>query len=293
MQSAEGSNGIHARGMALAGIVSLIDHNARRRERLHQWLRQTVAHGAHLHDIHVQAETARALFGTGARALTIALANGKGNGMRAQARRQLADEVVACAARVSIEMQEGEQGVEAIRRELIAELDALGPLGDAPGKAAQYERSRLRPPPGFTVSEWALLQEGPLFAVLHVSAAAANGPRELLREFREADRTILGRSLEATEDPVVGSVFHAGMCRNRLRQLADNYPSRRALLSGLQSCVAIAEKIGVSARNEYATAINEAAGAAVQAARERVLFSRRGALETERRALEEIDRLMH
>jgi hypothetical protein len=291
MQSAAGSNRIRARGIALAGMVSLVDRNARKRERLHQWLQQTAAHGAHLHDIHTQAETARALFGTGARELTIALANG--DMTRAQARRQLAGEVVACAAWVAIELQEGEQGVEAIRRELIAELDALGPPADARGKAALYEQNRLRPPPGFTASEWALLQEGPLFAVLHVSAAASNGPRELLREFRQADQAILCRSLEATEDPVVGSVFHAGMCRIRLRQLADHYPSRRALLSGLQSCVAISEKIGASARDEYANVIKEAAQAAVKAARERVLFSRRGALETERRALEEIDRLTH
>jgi hypothetical protein len=291
MQSAEGDDGIRARGIALAGILSLVDRHAREREQLHQWLQQAVAHGAHLYDIHVQAETARALFGTGARELTINLANG--DVTRAQARRRLADEVVAFATRVSIEMQEGEQGIETIHQSLIAELAELGNLGELPRRATECEQRRLQPPCGFTTSEWALLQEGPLLAVLHVSAAAANGPRELLREFREADRTILRRSLEATEDPVIGSVFHAGICRNRLRQLADNYPSRRALLSGLQSCVAISEKIGVSARNEYATAINEAAGAAVQAARERVLFSRRGALETERRALEEIDRLTH
>ncbi|HEY6642820.1 hypothetical protein [Povalibacter sp.] len=291
MQSATGSNDSHARGTALAGMVSLVGRNTRKRERLLQWLQQTVAYGAHLHDIHVQAEAARALFGASARELTLDLVSGELT--RAQARRELADEVVACAARVLIEMQEGEQGVEEIHRELSAELAGLGPLGDVPAKAAQSEQSRLRPPTGFTAPEWSLLQEAPLFAVLHVSAAATNGPRELLREFREADRTILCRSLEHTRDPIVGSAFHAGMCRHRLRQLADNYPSRRALLNGMQNCVAIAEKIGTAARAEYAHVINEAAAAAVQAACERVLFSRRAALETERRALNEIDRLTH
>ena len=115
---------------------------------------------------------------------------------------------------------------------------------------------------------------------------------------RDAGPALASAALEARvttvrEIDIVGAAMHAGLCRNRLRQLADDYPSRRLLLGQLQSCLAVAEKAGTVARTDYGDVVVAAARAAAGAACERVLFSRRRELEAESRALEEIGRLMH
>lgn len=285
----------HISGAALAGLASLVERNARRRDRLDQWMHQLATHAADLHDAHVQSEAARALFGAMAREITIALADTTDDGdkPRHRARKLLAAKIIELAGRALTAMREGEQSTTVILSWLRAKLEELGDLGDLPRRAAAFEMMRLRPLSGFTGKEWALLQEGPIYAVLHVSAAASNGPRELLREFRQADNAMLELSLAPDRDPVVGAAMHAGLCRNRLRQLADDYPSRRLLLGQLQSCLAVAEKAGTVARTDYGDVVVAAARAAAGAACERVLFSRRRELEAESRALEEIGRLMH
>lgn len=287
----------HISGAALAGLASLVERNVRRRDRLDQWMQQLVLQAADLHDVHVQSETARALFGAMAHELTISLAQtaaqAEEEGPRHRARRLLAARIIDISARALVAMREGEQSTAAILEWLRTKLAEFGELGDLPQRAAACVAMRLKPLNGFTGREWMLLQEGPIFAVLHVSAAASNGPRELLREFRQADNAVLELSLAPNRNPVVGAAMHAGMCRGRLRQLADNYPSRRMLLGQLQSCLAIAEKAGAAARMDYGAVVRAAARAAAAAACERVLFSRRGELEAESRALEEIGRLTH
>jgi hypothetical protein len=300
MQATTGAGTSHARAAALGGLISLVARNPRRRERLYQSMQQLTGYGAFRNDIHVQAEAARSLFGARARELTIFLAKTIAPAgpwscevhVRHEIRELLAAEIVTWAGRALTAAREGEQVAEQILESLRSRLSELGDLGDIPQRAAACESTRLRPPDGFTTAECDLLREGPILAVLHLSLSACNGPRELLREFRGADLMILNHALESTGDPAVGAVFHAGICYDRLRQLADNYPSRRALLARLQSCMVVADEIDAGARVEYVRVIDAATRATVDA-RKRMPRRQRGSQEAEERALGEIERLMH
>ena len=277
------------RGAALAGLASLVERHRVHRDMVHAQVREIGEHASHLYDWHGQSEAAEALFGAGAHALTVMLAT-KAEGLsRGRVRELLAVQIVALARQVVAAMDESGRDADEFILALRSRLDDPGDLGE---QAAGFEAARPLLPGGYNSSEWAVLRTGPLLAVLHVSAAASNGPFGLIREYLEADNAVLSRALDATPpESVVGAIFHAGLCRRKLQEFANEYPSRQFLLGQLQRCLTLADKGREEDTQEYRAMIMAAADTAATAAKEPVLFSRRSELEAERRALDEIRRL--
>ncbi|HMN46501.1 MAG TPA: hypothetical protein PKE27_18135 [Povalibacter sp.] len=136
------------------------------------------------------------------------------------------------------------------------------------------------------------MQQAPLFAVLHVSAASGNGPAGLTREFSAANRRVIEMALWCEADSFIGALFHRGLCQRQLRLLADRQLSSIQVIACLQRTVAAFDSVSLHERQAYRDVIAAAANAAAEAAQEPVIFSRGWQLEDEGWALEDIQRLI-
>jgi hypothetical protein len=160
------------------------------------------------------------------------------------------------------------------------------------GRDARRARSAREWPVAYAGDCWSWLQQAPLFAVLHVSAASGNGPAGLARQFSAANRRVIEMALRREAGSFVGALFHGGLCQRRLRLLADQQLSPTRLIACLQRTLAAFDSVSLRERQAYRDVIAAAAKAAADAAQEPVIFSRGWQLEDEGWALDDIQRLI-
>ena len=272
--------------VGFAGIGNLIARSEGSSHAVAGRLQEICEVGAHAHDLPAQARVIESCFLAASHDLLVRLTFLSEPIRRVEMREYLAACVHGLAQGLLAALAESGGSESELLREL---QEAPADIDDLLGLAA--EKSGLRLPDGYGNGRWSALRSAPLFAVLHVSAAASNGPAGLINEFRAANREVLHRAIDRESGSFVGALFHSGLCSNQLCTLANEHASQVELMKRLHRVVAKFDSVSPREGYEFRQVIEAAANAAAHAAREPVLHARRWQLENEVWALDEIHRL--